>query len=136
MADVDALANGLAARLATTGLRSSPNAPGAVSPPAVVVIPSRPAVLYGQTMDGENQVNLLAIVLLSAANDTSGQIALNAVVSSSGPKSINAAVQADPTLGGTCEFAVVTQCATYGIVNYAGQDYMGATFTVECGVHL
>lgn len=136
MADVDAIANGLATRLATTGLRAFPNAPGQVVPPAVVVILNRPAITYGVTMDGEVNINLLAIVLLSAANDSSGQIALNATVSSSGTKSINAAVQADPSLGGTCEFALVTQVATYGIVEYAGQNYIGATFVVQVGAHL
>jgi hypothetical protein len=136
VADVNAICQGLATRLATTGLKAFPNAPGQVVPPAVIVIPNRPSILYGQTMDGETQVNLLAIVLLSAANDNTGQVPLNAAVSSSGAASINAAVQADPSLGGTCEFALVTQVATYGIVEYAGQNYMGATFVVECGAHL
>ena len=136
MADVDAIANALANRLATTGLRAFPNAPGQVVPPAVIVIPNRPAVQFGVRMDGEVTVHLLAIVLLSAANDTSGQVGLNAIVSSSGPKSICAAVQADPGLAGACEFSIVTQVATYGIVNYAGLDYIGASFIVECGAHL
>lgn len=136
MADVDAIANALANRIATTGLRAFGNAPGQVVPPAVVVIPNRPAIIYGVTMDGEVTVNLLAIVLLSAANDNSGQVGLNAVISSSGTKSVNAAVQADPSLAGTCEFAVVVQVSTYGIVEYAGQPYLGATFLVQCGAHL
>ncbi len=136
MADVDAIANALATRLATTGLRAFPNAPGQIVPPAVIVIPNRPAVQYGITMDGEVTIHLLAIVLLSAANDTTGQVGLNAIISSSGTKSICAAVQVDPGLAGTCEFSIVTQVATYGVVNYAGQDYMGATFVVEVGAHL
>jgi len=107
-----------------------------VVPPAAIVIPNRPAILYGVTMDGEVTVNLLAIVVLSAANDNTGQVALNAIISSSGAKSINAAVQADPSLGGTCEFAVVQQVSQYGLIEYAGQQYMGATFLVQCGAHL
>lgn len=130
------MATGLANRIATTGLRPFANAPGQVVPPAVVVILNRPAIQYGVTMDGEVNVNLLAIVLLSAANDTSGQVALNAAVSPSGTASVAAAVQADPSLGGTCEFAVVTQVATYGIIEYAGQNYIGASFIVQCGAHL
>jgi hypothetical protein len=101
-----------------------------------VIIPNRPAIVYGQTFDGEVQLNLLTIVLVSAANDNTGQVALNAVLASSGPSSINAAVQKDPTLGGVVEFAVVQQVTTYGVVEYAGQQYMGATFTVQCGCHL
>jgi hypothetical protein len=136
VANVKAIRVALADRLATTGLRAFPNAPGAVSPPAVVIIPNRPAVLYGQTMDGETTVNLLAIALLSAANDASGQDLLDDYVASSGTKSIAAAVQADPSLAGTVEYTIVTQVATYGVVNYAGQDYMGGSFVIECGAHL
>lgn len=135
MADVNAVATALANRIATTGLKAFPNAPGQVVPPAVVVIPNRPAILYGQTFDGEVTLNMLAICLVSAANDTTGQVALNAVVSSSGTGSINAAVQADPTLAGAVEFAVVQQVSTYGLVDYAGQQYLGATFLVQCGCH-
>lgn len=136
MADVNAITTALANQLATTGIRVFPNAPGQVVPPAVVVIPNRPAIIYGQTFDGEVTLNLLAIVLMSAANDNTGQVAVNAALSSSGPSSINAAVQKDPTLGGAVEFAVVLQVVTYGIVEYAGQQYMGATFSIQCGCHL
>jgi len=136
MADVNAICQGLATRLATTGLKAYPNAPGQVVPPAVIVIPNRPAITYGVTMDGETDVFLLAIVLLSAANDNTGQVPLNAAVSSSGTASIAAAVQAEPSLGGAVEYALVTQVATYGIVEYAGQNYMGATFIVQCAAHL
>ena len=136
MTNVKAIRTALADRLATTGLRAFANAPGSISPPAVVIIPNRPAVNYGVTMDGETTVNLLAIALLSAANDATGQDLLDDYVASSGTKSIAAAVQADPMLAGTVEFAVVTQVATYGVVNYAGQDYMGASFIIECGARL
>lgn len=136
MADVTAMAAGLAARIATTGISAFGTAPGQVVPPAAIVIPNRPAILFGQTFDGEVTVNLLAIVVLSAANDNTGQVALNAVIASSGPKSVAAAVQADPSLGGTCEFAVVMQVSQYGLIEYAGQQYMGATFLVQCGAHL
>lgn len=138
MADVNAIAAALANRIATsTGIKNATGyAPGAIVPPSLVVIPDRPAILYGQTMDGEVDLNMLAIVLLSAANDASGQTDLNSYVSSSGSKSINQAVQGDPSLAGTVEFAVVLQVSTYGIIEYAGQQYMGASFLVKCGAHL
>lgn len=139
MANVKLIRAGLATRIGTaTGLRSHATAPGQVNPPAVVIIPSRPAILYAQTMaaDFETTVNLIAVVLLSAANDTSGQQNLDDYVSSSGTASVFAAVQADPSLGGTCEFAGVTQVSTYGIIEYAGQQYLGASFLVQCGAHV
>lgn len=137
MGDLNAIATALANRISTaTGVKAIPYAPGQVVPPAVVVIPDRPAILYGQTMDGEVNLNLLAIVLVSAANDSSGQAELNNFVSSSGSKSVNAAVQGDPSLAGTVEFSVVIQVSTYGVIEYAGQQYMGASFLVQCGAHL
>lgn len=136
MADINAIAQALATRIATTGVRAFPNAPGQIVPPAVVVIPDRPAILYGQTMDGEVNLNFLAIVLLSAANDTSGQTALNSFVASSGAQSVNAAVNGDPSLAGTVEYAIVLQVGTYGMIEYAGQQYIGASFLIQCGAHL
>lgn len=136
MADINAVAAALANRIATTGVRAFPYAPGQIVPPAAVVIPDRPAILYGQTMDGEVNLNFLAIVLLSAANDTSGQTALNSFVASSGAQSVNAAVNADPSLAGTVEYAIVLQVGTYGMIEYSGQQYIGASFLVQCGAHL
>ena len=138
MADLNAIATALASRISTsTGITNATGyAPGQVVPPAVVVIPDRPAILYGQTMDGEVNLNFLAIVVLSAANDTSGQTALNNFVASSGAQSVNAAVNGDPSLAGTVEYAVVMQVGAYGMIEYAGQQYIGATFLVQCGAHL
>jgi hypothetical protein len=136
MANVKAIRVALATRLSTTGLNVHAIAPGQVIPPCAVIIPNRPAVNYGITMDGETQVNLLAVVLVSAANDASGQDVIDDYVSTSGTKSINAAVQADPTLGGAVEFTVVLQVMTYGLTEYAGQQYMGCSFLIQVGAHL
>lgn len=136
MANVKAIRVALAARLTATGLRTHATAPGQINPPTVVILPNRPAIQFGITMDGETQVNLLAIVLLSAANDMTGQDLLDDYVSSSGAKSIAAAIQADPTLGGVVEFTVPLQVSTYGLVEYAGQQYMGCSFVIQCGAHL
>jgi hypothetical protein len=136
VADYDGIRQGLAAAItAQTGLRASGDAPGSISPPCAVIIPGRPAITYGETMDGEVDLNILAVVLLSAANDTSGQQSLDAYLASSGAKSVNAAVNADPTLGGKCEYAVVNAVQQYGMIDYAGQQYIGATFLIQVGAH-
>jgi hypothetical protein len=133
-----ALANGLANQIATqTGiLRAHGYAPGQIVPPAVVVIPGIPAITYGVTMDGETTINLRAIVLLSAASDDYGQKNINSYVSSSGTLSILAAVNSDVTVGGLCEFAEVINVTQYGFIDYAGQQFFGATFAVQVGAHL
>lgn len=136
MADYDGIRGGLAALLNTRiGIRSFADAPGAISPPVAVILPGRPAISYGETMDGEVELNLLAVVLLSAANDEYGQQNLDAYLASSGPKSVNAAINSDPTLGGTCEYAVTVGVQQYGMIDYSGQQYIGATFLIEAGAH-
>lgn len=137
MADVNAMCTALANQIqAHTGLRAHSKAPGQINPPACVVIPAKPAITYGVTMDGEVNINLLAIVALSAANDVSGQDQLLKYVSTTGSLSIYAAIQADPSLAGTCEFAELIQVSTYGLIEYAGQQYMGATFVIQSGAHM
>jgi len=136
VADVKAIRVALATRLSATGLTVHATAPGQVNPPTAVIIPNRPAILYVQGLGGETTVNLLAVVLTSAADDASGQDLIDDYVSSSGVRSINAAVQADPTLGGVVESASVLQVSTYGLVDWAGLQYMGASFAVEIYAHL
>lgn len=136
MADYDAIRQGLATAItAGTGLRAFADVPGAVSPPCCVILPGRPAITYGVTLGGEVNLNLMAMVLLSAASDTYSQQALDEYLSTSGDKSVNAAVEDDPTLGGTCEYAVTTGVQQYGLIDYAGQQYMGATFMIQAGAH-
>lgn len=136
MADVKDIANHLAATIGNaTGLTFFGYAPGQIVPPAVVVIPAKPAIIYGRTMDGEVDISLLAICAVSAANDAYGQDVLLDYVSTNSAKSVYLAVALDTTLGGSCEYAEVMQVSTYGLVEYAGQTYMGATFLVQVGAH-
>ncbi len=145
MADYGSIRAGLATVIGNaTGLNTYPVAPGAISPPCAVIVPGRPAIMYGQTMGtdisvygaGEVTVNLMAIIIMSAANESSGQDVLDSYISSSGTHSVNAAVNANPTLGGTVEFAVLLAVQQYGIIEYAGQPYMGASITIQAGAHL
>lgn len=136
MADLKAICQALSDQIAAaTGLTSFGKAPGQIVPPACVVIPSRPAIIYGRTMDGETDFNLLAIVAVSAANDVYGQDELLGYISTNSSLSVLRAVQADPTAAGTCEYAEVMQVNTYGLIEYAGQQYMGATFLIQGGAH-
>ena len=140
MADIKTMAGNLATLIAgPTGLTSFGYAPGQVVPPAVVVIPAKPAIIYGRTMNGmgpgEVDISLLAICAVSAADDESGQDALLDLISTNTSQSVLLAVQVDPTLGGTCEFAEVMQVVQYGVIDYAGQPYLGATFLVSIGAH-
>jgi hypothetical protein len=145
VADYGAIRAGLATVIGSaTGLNAYATAPGAISPPCVVILPGRPAVVYGQTLgtdvtvygEGEVTVNLMAVIIMSAANESSGQDLLDSYISSSGSHSVNAAVNANPTLGGTVEYAVLIAVQQYGIIEYAAQPYMGASITIQAGAHL
>lgn len=137
MTDMSTVCTALANQIGVqTGLRAYGFAPGQVVPPCAVVVPGNPAITYGRTLDGEVDLVLRAIVLVSGADDTTGQKTISPFVASSGISSILAAVNADNTAGGAVEFAEVINVAQYGYLEYAGQFYFGATFTIQCGAHL
>lgn len=137
MADPTAICAAAAAQIAArTGITAFGKAPGQVNPPMIIVIPGNPVITYGVTLDGEVNMNLRIVALASAANDDTGQLAVNAYIATSGQLSVPAAMGADPTLGGTVEFAEVTTVTQYGLIDYSGQQYFGATFNCQVGAHL
>lgn len=135
MADVTALRDALAARINTAipALRAAETIIGQVSPPVAVILPGNPVITYQETMDGSSTVNLRVLLLVSQADDRTAQLQLDSYLASAGPSSIKAAIEADETLGDTCDYAVAKQVTQYGIIAYGGQDYMGAHMTVEIG---
>lgn len=137
MADPTAICAAAASQLAAqTGITAYGYAPGQPNPPMIIVIPGNPVITYGVTLDGEVNMNLRIVALASAANDDTGQLAVNGYIATSGTTSVPAAMLADPTLGATVEFAEVTTVTQYGLIDYSGQQYFGATFNCQVGAHL
>jgi hypothetical protein len=122
----------LATRIAAgTGIRAHHSFRD-VTPPAAVVMPIQGAFMtYGVTFDGQVNWHLNVILLVSSGDDKAGQDAMDAILSTTGSKSVTAAIQADPTLGGVVSSTVPVEATGYGLMNVNGVEYLGCSFTVE-----
>lgn len=134
---LSAIRAALAAYLSSSisGLRATANRPLQVNPPMAVIMPIQGSFArYSVTLDGETDYTLRAILLVAPADSTAGEDLLDPYIAASGPQSIWAAVQADPTLGGAVSFAAVTEASGYGLMNMNGIDYLACHFIVNIGV--
>lgn len=122
-----ALASQLSARI--TGLRAVANRNAQISPPAAVIMPvTGPFVRYSTTFQGSADLTLRVILLVSEGDSSSGQDLLDPYLATTGTQSVYAAVQADPTLGGVVDSATVVEATAYGLMNWAGVDYLACHF--------
>ena len=99
-------------------------------PPAAVIRLGSPAITYSTSVAGASHDYAFTILLLVGNASTVGQEALDGYLDTSGPDSIYAAIDADPTLGGVADSAEVTTVQNAGLVTWAGADYLGAELLV------
>lgn len=124
-----ALAAQLSAKI--TGLRAVANRNAQISPPAAVVMPvTGTFVRYSTTFQASADLTLRAILLVAEGDSSSGQDLLDPYLATTGAQSVYAAVQADPTLGGVVDSAAVVEATAYGLMNWAGIDYLACHFIV------
>ena len=125
-----ALAATLAAQI--PGLRTSANRNTQVNPPAAVVMPvTGTFASYSQDFGGSLRYLLRAILLVSEADSSSGMDNIDPYVATVGAQSIWAAVQRDTTLGHVVQDAFVSEVTAYGLMTWAGIDYLAAHFIVQ-----
>ena len=58
---------------------------------------------------------------------------LDGYLAPAGASSVPAAILADPTLGGVCDFCIPTEAVFADTINWAGIDYMGAEIICRAG---
>jgi hypothetical protein len=155
VANITVIRTALAAQiqaLASPFLRSLPEPEDSITPPVGVVMPARPYVKYGVTLEGATgflgssgtigispeNVYLDYIVLLAHAS-TLGRIEQNldawlGFESDATAVSIPAAVHADPTLGGTCEWCVPTTVDPPSPIDWNGLMLFGSRIHFELSV--
>lgn len=128
MADLEAIHDGLETRLATiSGLRVC--SVDRVSVPAAVV--GEVEIDFDQSMGrGLDAMEWKIRVYASSASDRAGLTKLNSFLAGSGALSVKAAIEGDRTLGGAAQTLRVVRVGGYGVYEVAGQQYMGAEFTV------
>lgn len=97
---------------------------GQINPPAVLVFPGEPAIVYGAQMGNKAQLNLVLVLLLELADTELAQSRVDPYLADNGPFSIRATVNG--TLGGLASIARVHTVQSYGRVPYEGSQYLGA----------
>jgi hypothetical protein len=105
---------------------------GSVTPPAVVIMPAPGEFVdYSTAFDPTHDVDIIVGLFVEAGDEESASNEVDEYASATGAKSIYAAIQADPTLGGAVDSAAVLNAHDYGQYEYGGQQYYGCQFTVS-----
>jgi hypothetical protein len=119
----------VAALQAGTDLTCYVGSRDSVEVPCLVV--PLPEVEYDADFGADTHLLYAVRYLVGRADETVAQERIADAMSTDGATSIPAAVNADPTLDGTCDFATVTRAGRIGVYTYGEITYLGAEFTVD-----
>lgn len=114
------------------GLTTYVNPPGNIEVPALVVsLPSAEFIDYTVVMGDAADLDLVINVFVQWGDDEAAWNQLVPFVSVSGAYSLFAAVNADPTLGGVVDSALIGNPTNAGPYTYGAVKYLGAEMPVE-----
>ena len=131
MADLTAVCNGVATVLSQIpGLRVSAQYVSQVNPPEAIIIPQPQQALRFDTLDGGISYLLRVIILCTYAQDSSSVSQMNSFLATTGPSSIPSIIKNNPRLAGTYDYLVLESTRGYGLMTWAGQEYLGCQFMV------
>lgn len=130
-ATVSQVATGLQARLATiTGLRTFNYQPEQENPP--FGYPQLNSINYHRAYSGGDVVmDWTVYVVVGRWLDRTAHAALDDYLSYSGAKSVRAAIEADPTLGGVCSTLIVRSGADITSLDSGGAQFLVIQMQVE-----
>jgi hypothetical protein len=130
-ATVTGIRTGLASTLGTIrGLRTAAVVPEDPKPPIAVVM--APNISYDSAFGrGMDSYSFTVLVVVGRVSDRTAQSTIDAYCSGVGTYSIKAAINSDPTLGGACQSARVTEMSNYGSLSIGDTEYLSAEFTVQ-----
>ena len=116
---------------AIPGLRAYDTMPQSIpEAPAAYVIPEE--INFHVTMaDNAKYAFDVTVIVSLKPSFTEAQNLLDEFISPTGDRSIMAAIEADPTLGGECDAAWVHSCIDYGFVTYSDVKFLGCRFKVK-----
>lgn len=132
--DQNAVMDALGVALAVVGgLRIYDYPPESVAAPAAVV--NYPAdvrqATYGPPATATDMAVFPVHVVVGRTSDRAARDAIGAYMASSGPSSVSAALEADPTLGGVVKCLAVQRYGSYEEISIGQVEYLAATFDVE-----
>ena len=133
MALLTSIRDGLKANLETiSGLTAYEYVPDWIEPPIALVAPIN-SLNYDSTMArGADTYEIPVIVYISRVDAQLSQDAVDGYLASSGATSVKAAIESDPTLGGTAMSVRVVNATDYGEYEVTqGTSFLGVTFNVE-----
>lgn len=130
MATLTQVRNGIKARLETiAGLTGYAIEPASPKYPAAWTFPTR--INYHASYEGEMTYTLSVSVGVAATDISHAQTNLDPYLAPSGAKSVVAALEADPSLGGVADSLRVVALTGYGARDLGGSTAIIATFEVE-----
>lgn len=119
---------GLKANLSTIdGLRCFDYVPDNFAPPCAVVMLD--SVDFNNAFSGGSVLYTVTVtVIVGRASERAAQLALDAYLSWDGDRSIQAAVSADPTLGGVAETLIVQRAENVRMISQSDANTSGAVY--------
>ena len=85
----------------------------------------------GETFDGATTLRFQVVFLRSIGNVVGAQRAVDALLDAAGEGSLEAAIDADPTLGGRVDFCRLTDVGAEDGMEFGGFTYIGAPVSLE-----
>lgn len=126
-----ALATALAA---IPGLNTYAESAEQVNVPAAIILPVQGTFLRYATMDGALEFTLRAVLVVGRTDSSGGQALMDPFLAVTGPQSVLACLQANPTLGGVVSYANLAEATGYGPVAVGAIDYLGCHLIVSIGI--
>jgi hypothetical protein len=124
------ITTGIKQRLATIdGVRASAVEPA--NPQPVAAWPFLRTADYDVAFDGAMRWEFSVYVMVALAVNANGQTNLMPFLAPTGAKSVKAAIEADPTLGGVADSTRVTRIDGVGSYAIAGSTLYGAVLICE-----
>lgn len=129
-ATVSGIRTGLASTLGSIrNLRTAAYIPEDPKPPIAVVL--APTISYDTSFGrGMDTYTFTVMVIVGRVSDRTAQASIDAFCAPTGASSIRSAIASDPTLGGACQNARVTEMTNYGSVTVGDVEYLSAEFTL------
>jgi hypothetical protein len=122
------LRDGLVANLSTIpGLTVEGWYPELINPPVAIVM--GPDISFDADMDCDSY-SFPVSVFTGEVSDKEAQAMLDDFCAPASSRSVRAAINSDPTLGGAAQYCAVTHAQRYGIHDYQNQRIWGIEFTV------
>lgn len=129
----EALAEFITANVA--GLRGQTDPGTVANPPVAVVLPAQGTYIdYTAALNPRlADITIRILILVSRASDRVAIEQLDGYLAPYGASSVAAAILANDTLGGACDYCIPQQATGPTPISWAGIDYFGAEIICRAG---